>query len=68
MPLVSSLSNSRLPIAPVRHLAERRLVGQDVGKIEHLELPPPSGPNLASEGASICTAPNCSASTSSLSL
>src|SRR3569833_473513 len=28
----------------------------------------PSGPNLASDGASICTAPSCSASISSLSL
>jgi hypothetical protein len=41
---------------------------EDEGQIEDLELAHPSGPNLASEGASICTAPSCRASSSSLSL
>src|SRR5471030_395871 len=68
MPLGSSMRNMPLPISPSVTLYSAVLLENRNGKSKASNSFTPSGPNLASDGASICTAPSCNASSSSLSL
>src|SRR3954452_20714549 len=68
MPLGASRPISFLPSAPPVTLRSAALSGRMYGRSNTSNSLTPSGPNLASDGASICTAPICSASSSSLSL
>ena len=68
MPLPESLPSRSLPIAPSVTLRSAALSPNTNGRSKISNSLAPNGPNLASEGASICTAPSCSASSSSLSL
>ena len=68
MPLESSFLNSMVPTGPSVTARSCVLSSNIIGRSNTSNSRTPSGPNLASEGASICTAPSCSASISSPSL
>jgi len=68
MPLLSSFLNSDIPTGPAVTLCSSVRSSNMNGRSNTSKARTPSGPNLASEGASICTEPNCRASISSPSL
>ncbi len=68
MPFVSSFLNSIAPTGPSSTFSSAARSGKMYGRSNTSNSLTPSGPNFASDGASICTAPSCSASISSLSL
>ena len=68
MPFGSSLAMSDLPIGPSATRWNAASSGNTYGRSKTSNSFTPNGPNFASDGASICTAPSCSASISSLSL
>ena len=68
MPFDSSFLNSIVPTAPVVTRSSAARSGKMYGRSKTSNSFTPSGPNFASDGASIWTAPSCSASISSLSL
>ena len=68
MPLDSSFLNSALPAGPSVTLCSSSLLSNMYGRSNTSNSRAPSGPNLASDGASRCTDPSDSASSSSPSL
>src|SRR3990167_4000811 len=68
MPLGSSLAIKLAPTGPWVILCRSAVSSKMKGKSNASNSFTPSGPNLANEGASICTEPICRASISSLSL
>ncbi len=68
MPLGSSFLNSAMPAGPPVTLCSSSKLSNMNGRSNTSNSRTPSGPNLASDGASICTEPSDSASISSPSL